>query len=122
MFKIKSTLNNDFANQTALALTIVISGYYLFQLSTKYYYPLSDFFAFKEIAEGIFNFHLDFSSKRLPFYPFLMGLVAQIIPVKKAMLHAGILLSNFSYIGSIYLIHKIGQRIGIKNSFNQSSP
>ncbi len=117
MHKIKSIQNNDIANQVALTLTIGISCYYLFLLSGKYYSPLSDFFAFKEIAEGIFNFHLEISSKRLPVYPFLMGLVAKIIPAKKAILYAGILISNFSYIGSIFLIHKIGQQIGIKNSF-----
>lgn len=109
--------NKYIANQAAFALTIGISCYYLFLLSGKYYTPLSDFFAFKEIAEGIFNFHLEFSSKRLPVYPFLMGLIAKIIPAKKAMLYSGILLSNFFYIGSIFLIHKISQRIGIKNSF-----
>ncbi len=117
MHKIKSSQNKNIANQAALALTIGISCYYLFLLSGKYYSPLSDFFAFKGIAEGIFNFHLEFSSKRLPAYPFLMGLVAKIIPVKKAMLYSGIFLSNFFYIGSIFLIHKIGQRIGIKSSF-----
>ncbi len=109
--------NKNIANQAALALTLVISCYYLFQLSTRYYYPLSDFFAFKGLAEAIFNFQWDFTSKRLPIFPFLMGLVAKIIPAKKALLYSGILLSNFSYIGSIFLIHKIGQRIGIKNSF-----
>ena len=109
--------NKNTANQAALILTIGISCYYLFLLSGKYYSPLIDFFAFKEIAEGIFNFHLDFPAKRLPVYPFFMGLVAKIIPAKKAILSAGILISNCSYIGSIFLIHKIGQRIGIKNSF-----
>ncbi len=117
MHKIKSIQNRNIANQAALALTIGISCYYLFLLSSTYYTPLNDFFAFKEIAEEIFNFHLEFSSKRLPFYPFLMGLVAKIIPAKKAILYAGIIISNFSYIGSIFLIHKIGRRIGIKNSF-----
>ena len=117
MQKIKLFQNKDIANQAALALTIGISCYYLFQLSTKYYTPLNDFFAFKGLAEEIFNFHLELTSKRLPVYPFLMGLVAKIIPAEKAILYAGILLSNFSYIGSIFLIHRIGQRIGIKNSF-----
>ncbi len=115
--KIISIQNKNIANQAALTLTIGISCYYLVLFSGKYYSPLSDFFAFKEIAEGIFNFHLEISSKRLPVYPFLMGLVAKIIPAKKAILYAGILISNGSYIGSIFLIHKIGQRMGIKNSF-----
>lgn len=115
----KSIQNNDIANQVALTLTIGISCYYLFLLSGKYYTPLNDFFSFKGIAEELFKFNFKevFPSKRLYFYPFLMGLVAKFIPVKKALLYAGILISNCSYIGSIFLIHKIGQRIGIKNSF-----
>ncbi|MFC2167172.1 hypothetical protein ACFLQZ_04330, partial [Acidobacteriota bacterium] len=116
MFKIKSIQNKNTANHVALALTMGISCYYLFQFSTKYYFPSSDFFGFKGLAEELFNFHLVLSSKRLPVYPFLMGLVATLIPAKKALLYAGILVSNVSYIGSIYLIHKIGQRIGIKYS------
>lgn len=98
-------------------MTLGVSCYYLYLFFGKYYSPLSDFFAFKEIAEGIFNFHLEFSSKRLPTYPFLLGLFAQIIPAKKAALYSGIFISNVSYLGSIFLIHKISQRVGIKNPF-----
>lgn len=113
----KSFYKEDIATALAIAITIGISCYYLFLLSAKYYSPLSDFFAFKEIAEELIKFNLVIGSKRLPVYPFLMGLVAQIIPAKKAILYAGILISTISYIGSIFLIHKISQQIGIKNSF-----
>jgi hypothetical protein len=116
-------LNSDYAKKkdvasiSALTLTVGISCYYLVLLSGKYYSPLSDFFAFKDITEALLHFNLPFGTLREPLFPLLMGLVSQIIPVKKAILYSGILLSNFTYLCSIILIHKISQRIGIKNSF-----
>jgi len=106
----------DAASIVGLVLILGISCYYLFLLSGKYYSPLSDFFAFKQDAESLLSLSLPVS-KRTPLFSLLMGLVSLLIPVKKAILWAGILLSNFTYIGSIVLIYKISQQIGIKHSF-----
>ncbi len=107
----------DVASISALALTLGISCYYLVLLSGKYYSPLSDFFAFKDITEALLHFNLPFGTLREPLFPLLMGLVSQLISVKKAILYSGILLSNFTYLCSIILIYKISKKIGIKNSF-----
>jgi len=115
-WRINYSKKKDLASILGLILTVGISCYYLFLLSGKYYSPISDFFAFKESAESLLSLNLPVG-KRAPLFPLLMGLVSLLIPVKKAILWAGILLSNFAYISSIILIHKISQQIGIKNSF-----
>ena len=105
----------DAASIVGLVLILGISCYYLFLLSGKYYSPLSDFFAFKQDAESLLSFNIPVS-KRAPLFSLLMGLVSLLIPAEKAILWAGILLSNFAYIGSIALVYKISQQIGIKHS------
>jgi hypothetical protein len=105
------------AGIVSLVTLLIIIAYYLHTLSGKYYSPLSDFFAFKTLTEELFSFQIPSAFKREPIYPLFMGTVGMFIPGVKSLLYAGIHISHFSFIGSIFLLYKISPNLGIKNGF-----
>ena len=75
-----------------------------------YFVPNADYFSFDRAAREIWSGRLPSSTKRMPLFPFLMGLVAKGIPAEHPELHAALALNIAFSLGSIFLMYFIARR------------
>jgi len=74
-----------------------------------FYVPNADYFSFDRAAGEIWSGRLPSSTKRMPVFPFLMGLVAKALPVEHPQLHAALVLNLAFSLGSLALIYLIAR-------------
>jgi len=74
-----------------------------------FYVPNADYFSFDRAAKEIWSGRLPSSTKRMPVFPFLMGLVARALRVEHSELHAALVLNLGFSLGSLALIYLIAR-------------
>lgn len=89
----------------ALALTYWIAHYH------PYIVTPSDFPSFERLARSIFAFESPSGYKRMPFFPFLVGLVAQTLSMERAHVHAALGLNIAFSLGIIVMAFLVARRL-----------
>ncbi|MBB6430981.1 hypothetical protein [Algisphaera agarilytica] len=73
--------------------------------------PNPDFFGMVDMAQAIFGLHLPGTLKRMPGYPFALGLVAMLIPGDRPFVHASMILGLACSATSLVLMFLISKRL-----------
>ena len=77
----------------------------------KYFFvPMSDYVSFERAARAIWHLQ-PYDLKRMPTFPFLMGLVALLLPGRWAYLHAALGLNIAFGVGQIVLLFLVARRM-----------
>lgn len=71
--------------------------------------PNSDFGSFRRAAEALWSGELPSNFKRMPLFPLLMGGVAQLLPVDRPLIHAGLSLNLLLSLGMLLCVFLLGR-------------
>lgn len=82
---------------------------------SRYYFSFEmhnpDFFGIKEMADAIFGLHLPGTLKRMPGYPFIIGLVALFIPADRPLVHASMIVNLTCSAASLVVLFFLARRL-----------
>ncbi|MEM6855101.1 MAG: hypothetical protein AAF593_11900, partial [Planctomycetota bacterium] len=73
--------------------------------------PNPDFFGMVDMAQAIFGLHLPSTLKRMPGYPFALGLLGMIIPADRPMVHASMILGLACSAASLLVLFLLSKRV-----------
>jgi len=96
----------------AVLAVLIVGGL----LSWSRYYisfemPNPDFFGMVDMAQAIFGLHLPSTLKRMPGYPFALGLLAMVIPADRPMVHASMILGLTCSAASLLVLFLLSKRL-----------
>ncbi|MEM9913344.1 MAG: hypothetical protein AAF911_00110 [Planctomycetota bacterium] len=73
--------------------------------------PNPDFFGMVDMAQAIFGLHLPSTLKRMPGYPFALGLLGTVIPTDRPMVHASMILGLACSAASLLVLFLLSKRL-----------